>query len=291
MPVMTDERTPAQVVEAAHPNQWQKLVHRFATIGSTMDAARTLVADGAPHGSVVLAEQQAAGRGRGGRVWASPPGNLHATFILRPGGSPQHAPQLAFVVAVAVARAVDALAGPPTALKWPNDVMRDGAKLAGILLERLDDDAVLAGIGMNVRHHPPGMPYPVTSLAALGCDTTPESVLAAIQRALQGEWTIWRDHGFARVRERWLERGPAIGTILRVQLGPDTIDGAFAGLRDDGALLLQTPTGRRAIVAGDVQLIVAGDVQPIVARDVQPIVAGDVQPCATPPDVAKTSAC
>jgi biotin-(acetyl-CoA carboxylase) ligase len=111
---------------------------------------------------------------------------------------------------------------------------------------RLDDDAVLAGIGMNVRHHPPGMPYPVTSLAALGCDTTPESVLAAIQRALQGEWTIWRDHGFARMRERWLERGPAIGTILRVQLGPDTIEGAFAGLRDDGALLLQTPTGRRA---------------------------------------------
>ena len=240
-----------------------------------MDAARALAASGAPHGSVVLAEQQAAGRGRSGRVWASPPGNLHATFILRPGSSPQSAPQLAFVAAVAVAHAVDALAGPPTTLKWPNDIMRDGAKLAGILLERVDDGAVLAGIGMNVRHHPPAMPYAVTSLLALGCDTTPEPVLAAVQRALQAEWAIWRGRGFAAVRERWRQRGPAIGTVLHVRLGPQTIDGTFAGLRDDGALLLQTPSGTRAIVAGDVQ----------------PIPSGDLEPCAMPPVGAKTNAC
>jgi BirA family biotin operon repressor/biotin-[acetyl-CoA-carboxylase] ligase len=267
MPAMMDERTPPQVVDDELSIDRQKRVHRFAIVGSTMDEARTLAASGAPHATVVLADRQDAGRGRSGRIWTSPPGNLHATFILRPGGPPQHAPQLAFVVALAVAAAVDGLAGPPTALKWPNDIMRGGAKLAGILLEQVDNGAVLAGIGMNVRHHPPDMPYPVTSLLALGCDITPDSVLAAIQRALQAEWTIWRDHGFARVRERWLQRGPALGTTLQVRLGPEMIDGTFTGLREDGALLLQTPSGRRAIVAGD------------------------VQSCATPPDVAKTGAC
>ena len=218
-----------------------------------MDEARALAAVGAPHGTVVLAAQQAAGRGRGGRSWVSPPGNLHATIVLRPGGAPQHAPQLAFVAAVAVAEAVDRLAGPGTTLKWPNDVMRDGAKLAGILLERLEDGAVLAGIGMNVRHVPPCMPYPVTSLSALGCDTGLDQVLAAVAGAVWAEWDCWRDRGFGHTLQRWLARGPAPGAWLTVQQGAVPATGRYAGLRGDGALLLDMPGGRRAFVAGDVQ--------------------------------------
>ena len=251
---------------------WQENIHRFGTVGSTMDEARSLAAAGAGHGTIVVAERQDAGRGRSGRVWASPPGNLHATVILRPGVEAQHAPQLGFVVAVAVAQAVDRLAGPSTALKWPNDIMRDGAKLAGILMERIDDGAVLAGIGMNVRHHPLAMPYPVTSLRVLGCEAGSDTVLGAIQDALREEWAVWRAQGFSEVRRRWLARGPADGTRLMVRLGTGTIEagtieGSFAGLREDGALLLDTADGRRALVGGD------------------------VQPCAKPPDMAKTVAC
>ena len=171
-----------------------------------------------------------------------------------------------------MAQAVDTLAGPSTALKWPNDIMRDGAKLAGILMEAIDDGAVLAGIGVNVRHHPPGMPYAVTSLRGLGCPAEPDTVLAAIQEALRAEWAVWRTQGFSEVRRRWLVRGPAHGAPLMVRLGTGStqtgmIEGAFAGLREDGGLLLETPNGRRAIVGGD------------------------VQPCATPPDMAKKVAC
>ncbi len=242
-------------------------MHRLGAVGSTMEEARTLAYDKASHGTVVVATEQGAGRGRSGRAWASPPGNLYMTVVLRPGGPAQRAPQLGFLVAVAVAAAADRLAGPGTALKWPNDVMRDGAKLAGILLERLENGAVLAGIGLNVCHAPPGMPYPVTSLHALGCPAEVESVLAAVLGALQAEWAEWCRHGFAPVLDRWAQRGPAYGTALTVRAGQRTQSGRFAGLRADGALLLDTVSGRCVMVAGD------------------------VQPCAPPPVVAKTEPC
>ncbi len=264
---MNAERSVSGIVGAGKATQWEGVVHRRGAVDSTMEEARLLSYAGASHGTVVVATEQGAGRGRSGRAWASPPGNLYMTVVLRPGGPAQQAPQLGFLVAVAVATAVDRLAGPGTAVKWPNDVMRDGAKLAGILLERLEDGAVLAGIGLNVRHAPPGMPYPVTSLHALGCLAELEAVLAAVLGALQAEWAEWRQHGFAPVLDRWAQRGPVYGTPLIVRAGERTLSGRFAGLRADGALLLDTVSGRCAVVAGD------------------------VQPCAPPPVVAKTESC
>jgi BirA family biotin operon repressor/biotin-[acetyl-CoA-carboxylase] ligase len=227
-------------------------VHRFDTVGSTMDEARRLAAAGAPHGTAAVAVVQNAGRGRSGRAWVSPPGNLHVTVVLRPGGSAREAPELGFVIALAVAESVDALLGPGTALKWPNDVLRDGAKLAGILLERLEDGVVLAGIGANVRHVPPDMPYPVTSLAALGSDAGPDALLALVLARLDAGWAAWRAAGFAAVLSRWAERGPGLGTPLQVRLGMGQVAGRFAGLAADGALLLDTAQGRQTFVAGDV---------------------------------------
>ena len=227
-------------------------VHRFETVASTMDEARRLAAANAPHGTAAVARVQAAGRGRGGRAWVSPPGNLHVTMVLRPGGSARQAPELGFVVALAVAEAVDALLGPGTALKWPNDVMRGGAKLAGILLERQDDGAVLAGIGANVAHAPEGLPYKVTSLALLGSDATPDALLALLLDRLDEGWNAWRAAGFAGVRARWLARGPAPGAALQVRLGAERVAGQFAGLAADGALLLDTVNGRQSFVAGNV---------------------------------------
>lgn len=246
-----------QRVHGLRPLSWEADWRRLGAVGSTMDEARALAEAGAAHGTVVSADTQRAGRGRGGRAWASPRGNLHATVVLRPGGGAQQAPQLGFLVALAVAEAVDQLAGPGTALKWPNDVLRAGAKLAGILLERLEGGAVLAGIGANVRHVPPDMPYPVTSLAALGCLAGPEELLGAVMERLEQGWAAWQAGGFASVLVRWSARGPAPGAPLRVQVGTALLHGRFAGLRQDGALLLEAGGERRALLAGDV---LAGDV-------------------------------
>lgn len=233
---------------------WTPRIHRFGELASTMDAARRMAEAGAPHGTTVTARSQTGGRGRSGRVWVSPAGNLHATILLRPDGDARRAPELGFVVALAAAEAVDRLAGPGTALKWPNDLLRDGAKLAGILLERLDDGAVLAGIGINVAHRPEAMPYPVTSLRGLGCDADADAVLDALLGRLGAGWTDWQAQGFAAVLARWRVRGPAPGAPLRVRLGADLVAGAFAGLGPDGSLLLETAAGPRSLVAGDVLL-------------------------------------
>ena len=241
-----------QRVHGLEPLSWEAAWRRLGAVGSTMDEARALADAGAAHGTVVSADTQRAGRGRSGRAWASPLGNLHATVVLRPGGGPQQAPQLGFVVALAAAEAVDRLAGPGTALKWPNDVLRAGAKLAGILLERLEDGAVLAGIGANVRHAPPDMPYPVTSLAALGCLAGPEELLMAMMEQLEQGWAAWQAEGFGGVLDRWRTRGPAPGAPLRVRQGGTFLAGQFAGLRTDGALLLDVDGERRALLAGDV---------------------------------------
>ncbi len=231
-----------------------RVIHRLDEVGSTMDVARDLALDGAPHGTVVTARLQTGGRGRSGRHWSSPAGNMYATTILRPAQDARRAPELGFVCALAVAEAVDALAGPGTMLKWPNDALREGAKVAGILLERLNDGAVLAGIGINVAHQPENTPYPTTSLRALGCAAEPDAMLDALLDHLARGWDAWETDGFGPVLARWRSRGPALGAPLRVRLESGVVTGAFAGLGPDGTLLLDTDTGRRALVAGDVLL-------------------------------------
>ena len=228
------------------------VVHWFDTVESTMDEARTLALAGVVQGTAAIARVQRAGRGRNGRTWVSPPGNLHATVVLRPGGEARRAPELGFVTALAVAEAVDAVAGCRTTLKWPNDVLCGGAKLAGILMERLEDGAVLAGIGINLAHCPPGLPYPVTSLSLLGCAAGPDAVLSAVLERLAAGCAAWQADGFAAVLARWAARGPARGDALQVRLGERQLVGSFAGLAPDGALLLDTRAGQQRVVAGEV---------------------------------------
>ena len=112
---------------------------------------------------------------------------------------------------------------------------------------------MLAGIGMNVQHTPPGLPYAVTSLSALGCTAGPEAIIAALASAMAAEWALWRAEGFGHTLERWMARGPMRGARLTIRQGGAPLTGPYAGLRADGALLLDLPGGRRAFVAGDVQ--------------------------------------
>ncbi len=141
-------------------------------------------------------------------------------------------------------------------LKWPNDLLLDGAKLAGILLERIDD-AVVIGIGVNLAHHPEALDRPVTSLAGHGIAVEPGSFLDILAETF-ARWLVrWRSEGLAPIRDGWTERAHPAGTALTARLPDGTaIDGLFERLDADGALILRLADGtRRVIHAGDVFLI------------------------------------
>jgi BirA family biotin operon repressor/biotin-[acetyl-CoA-carboxylase] ligase len=223
-------------------------------LGSTNDEALRLARAGAPHGTIVSARQQTAGRGRQGRAWISAPGNIHVSFLFRIAAFtrflPVRAPEIGFVAALAVADMVDRYV-TGSQLKWPNDVLLDGAKIAGILTE-MTAEAVVIGIGVNVAHAPAGLPYPVTCLAAHGAGATVDEALDVLAGCLDQRLTDWDAHGFGPIRAAWLARGPAVGQRLTARMGAVTKTGEFAGLADDGALLLSTPDGISRIIAGDV---------------------------------------
>ena len=227
-------------------------IHRFAELTSTNDEARRLAEAGAAHGTAVHALRQTSGRGRLGRSWSSPPGNLYVSVVLRPPGLAPRRAELGFVAALAVADAVDAALPAPmrAAVKWPNDILLDGAKLAGILLES-DADTVIAGFGVNIASAPTNARYPTTALA-LHAPATVEQTLTALLTALDRWWQVWLQQGFAPVRNAWLTRGPRLGQPVTVQQGGARRRGRFAGLGEDGALLLETPDGPCRIIAGEV---------------------------------------
>ena len=247
------------------PPGWH--VKAFLTLDSTSNALRRLVEQGADvaEGLLIWAETQTAGRGRAGRAWTSPPGNVYASFLIA-APAPAATPELGLLAGVAAAEAILDLprhnAAPPrVSCKWPNDVLVEGAKVAGILPELVTGadgrSWVILGIGVNLVPVELAQPlYPVTALSSHHIETTPGHVLTVLSRALAGWLARWREEGFRAVREAWLALGPAQGTPVSVNLGltadHERLHGTFAGLDADGALLLRTPEGERRILAGDV---------------------------------------
>ncbi|HEY0419871.1 MAG TPA: biotin--[acetyl-CoA-carboxylase] ligase [Acetobacteraceae bacterium] len=229
------------------------------SIGSTSIEAARLAREGAPHGTVVCAREQTAGRGRLGRRWVSPPGNLYASFVLRPAIPAMRAAEIGFVAALAVADVVDSCLPGRARLKWPNDVLVNGAKISGILAERLGGEAaaVVLGIGINVAFAPGGLPYAATCLRSAGAAVTVEDTLAALCHALRRRVAEWERDGFAAIRAGWLARAHPPGTVLRVSLGLGVVECRFLGLDEDGALLAEDEHGPRRIVSGDVALAAA----------------------------------
>jgi BirA family biotin operon repressor/biotin-[acetyl-CoA-carboxylase] ligase len=229
------------------------VVHRHEDLSSTMDEAQALARAGAPDGTVVVARRQNSARGRQGRAWVSPEGNLHVSVLLRPGLPVARLTELGFAVALAVADAVDGVLGGARAqLKWPNDVLVGGAKVAGILVELAQEGAAVVGIGVNVVHSPEGVPYPATSLQACGGMVEAETVLARMLEALELRVGLWVAEGFALVRAAWLARGPAYGEMIRLRRGEEISEGCYLGLDTDGALLIRTDAGAQRVVAGEV---------------------------------------
>ena len=248
-------------------------VHWYETIGSSNDAARLLAEEGAPEGTLVWAGEQTSGRGRRGRGWSSPPGNLYLSLVLRPNVGMTVAPQLGFVCAIALGQAVAGVipsGASRVRYKWPNDLLIDGAKTAGILLESgpsetlaekvLGPAYVIAGMGTNVASAPAGTPYPATSLSEAGApDATPGGLLERFARHFEAGYRIWRDEGFERVRGSWLAAGHQSGDPLTVRIGGgEMLSGRFLDLCSDGALLMELASGEtRRISAGDVAMMAA----------------------------------
>lgn len=227
-------------------------------VGSTMEEARRALHQGDPGQLWIVARSQNAGRGRHGRQWSSPPGNLYASLLLVNPCEPALAPQLGFVAGLALhdaAARVTGLAAPRLALKWPNDLLVDGAKCSGLLLEGESGAgrfAVIAGLGINIASCAEGTPYPASFLRAHRPDVTIEATLAALAEAFAERFAIWqRPGGFGPTRQAWLERAAFLGQTITIRPPSGAVTGVFSGLDPAGRLLLETPGGTRAFDAGD----------------------------------------
>lgn len=221
-------------------------IQTLAETGSTNDDLLARAAAGAPEGTWLRADCQTGGKGRHGRSWISPPGNLYASTLIRLRPTDPSAPTLALLAAVALH---EALATPGLHIKWPNDIMAGPAKLAGILLERAGDSVVI-GFGANLAHAPQDLPRLTISLAAL--TGTPQDPVRTTQTLAEttARWLVrWRIEGLAPVRTAWLAAAHPVGTRLQTAAG----EGTFDGLTQDGALCFRRPDASLHVIhAGDV---------------------------------------
>ena len=230
------------------------------TVGSTNDEAKRLARNGAPEGTVVCARQQTAGRGRRGRPWVSPPGNLYASMVTRPACSAGEATRLGFITALSLGDAlrVKLPATEGLSYKWPNDVLMHGRKLAGILLESETGAGgelafVVIGVGVNLVSSPREVEYPATSAADEGFDPpSSAALLEEFTKHFRSWLKRWRMDGFAPVRTAWLAGATPLGEPIRVRLESGTLCGRFVDIDHEGALLLETAEERRRISAGEI---------------------------------------
>lgn len=233
---------------------------------STNARAHELGEAGAVEGTVVIADQQSAGKGRLGRRWTSPGGvNLYASVLLRPQLPPRCAPQLTFVSAVAVARAVAAISGLPAVVKWPNDVLLGGRKVAGLLNEMSAETErihyVILGIGVNLNmsaeQFPIDLRYPATSVATeTGAAVSRLAFTRVLLRQLDQLYQLYLDQGIEPILKLWQALFPLQGGRASVDLQGTLLCGRVEGLDADGALLLRLDDGR-------LERILAGDVRPL----------------------------
>ena len=259
----------------------------LGTVGSTNQEALERAARGESGSFWVTAEAQTAGRGRMGRSWNSPPGNLYASLLLRNPSPFEHAPELAFVAVLALRDAIVAEAAALAAalrFKWPNDLLLAGEKCAGILIEGEVDPGKIAtvviGIGVNCAHHPPmaatadgaaaaarplpfgaqGVLFPATDLHAHGAEIAPQQLFTRLSATMCARIAQWdRGNGFTAILGDWLTGASGLGEDIHVRQGGEDKVGRFVGLDRAGRLVLELAGGR-------IEKIAAGDVFPFALR-------------------------
>ena len=234
----------------------------FESVGSTMTEARKLAIlgeDETPDGTLIWAREQTEGRGRRGNSWDSPKGNFYMSLITRPDVLPANAAELAFVTGCAIFDTVGEVCEPgfECRLKWPNDVLLNDCKIAGLLLETRASagenvDYVIIGLGLNLLSHPQNTEYPATNFVNEG-QIIPDTVfLEAFARHFMDWASRWVDEGFEPVRQGWKWRAKGIGEEINVRLENETLTGVFKDLAPDGSLILDQDETERIITAGDV---------------------------------------
>ena len=242
-------------------------IHAFSTCDSTMERAHALAGAGAGEGTLVFAARQTEGRGRLGRTWESPDGGAYFSLILKPARPVAETPQLSLVAGLAAAEALKELTGLSPAIRWPNDLLLDGRKIAGILTEvssvrdpRFTNHErrsyMVLGVGINVTTDPNDLPDTATSLAACGAACDPYRLVATLCSKLDGWYDIWTAQGFAPIRAAlrpWLSH---VGDIVRVRVGSDHIEGTAQDVDERGRLLIRLDSGlMRAMEMGEVGLL------------------------------------
>jgi BirA family biotin operon repressor/biotin-[acetyl-CoA-carboxylase] ligase len=241
------------------------VVH-FSEIGSTNAEALRRAAVGGVE-QWIVADRQVSGRGRRGRQWVSEPGNLYATLLLYDPAPPVSSAQICFVAALAVHDAicdcVPVFDQTRLRLKWPNDILLDGKKLVGILVEGAmsgTTQAVVVGFGVNCAHHPSDTPYAATALANAGLGVAPAVLFERLSARMLNRLAQWqRGRAFAATRDAWLSRALGLGSEIEVKLPERELSGRFEAIDDEGALVLALSSGHREIIR-------AGDVFPAISR-------------------------
>lgn len=241
-----------RAAEAGH----RLIVHD--TLDSTNSEALRLARAGEQGPLWIVAREQTAGRGRRGREWVSATGNLTASLVFTAAVTPAVAATLGFVASLAVSEACRALApGVELSLKWPNDVLAKGGKIAGLLLEsevQADALAIVIGFGVNLASAPAGMPFPSTSLVRLGYNATPDEFLYELTDAWVALAAFWNNGGgFDAIRKAWLAQAGGIGQAISVRTGDRVENGLFETLDQEGRLVLRRNDGGTLLIAaGDV---------------------------------------
>jgi len=240
------------------PDQYDRVI--LSSVDNTMmEAARR--ADLIAKPTWIMARHQSAARGRQGKPWVNPPGNFSATLVFKPNCTAQEAAKRSFLAANALYEALSLYVEPTKlGLKWPNDVLLDGKKIAGILLESVsidNKDWLIVGVGLNVDSFPKKVRYPATCLTQSGVQII--SAKIALSRFIHhfvGRYDMWIKEGFAPVRLAWCDSGYRFGKQVAMESGDEHIEGIFADINDDGAMVVKTQSGElREIVAGEMSYI------------------------------------
>ena len=237
-------------------------IEHHRSIGSTNDEAMRRAREGHGGGLWVSADEQTGGRGRNGRVWSSPPGNLYASLLLINPAPVPRLPELGFVAGVALACALrEALGGDRRLqIKWPNDMLFEGAKLAGLMLEgtQLPDSrfACVIGMGVNCATYPENLAYPATSLSEIAGRNVPAPEILARLASAMNHWLGLYAQGrnFAAIRRQWLEMAAGLDRPIEISQGDSHISGIFSTIDALGRLIILTSDGPQTIAAGDVFL-------------------------------------
>lgn len=228
----------------------------FDTLDSTSLEAKRRAASGEAGPLWLIALKQTSGYGRRGAAWMQQEGDVAATFLFRPNAPVDALPQLSFVAALAVSDAIGRFApSADLSLKWPNDVLAGGGKIAGLLLELVasEPSRVLLGVGVNVVSAPPGLDYPAARLVDVAAAAPhPRDFVEVLDETLSAWRTIWIKEGFAPIRAEWVARAASLGRSVRVRLPGEIVEGVFEDLDLSGALILSCDGERRTIAAGAV---------------------------------------